>query len=104
MGGAADGRRRPRQGHRLDRRRPDTDLDRPPELKLAGYRNSMQGPRGPVLVWVAVDPHSEVVEFGPDIRPARTGAPDRCPLYVVVDAASGRGYGAWQSCDPPYRG
>jgi hypothetical protein len=63
-----------------------------------------QGPRGPVLVWVAVDPHSEVVEFGPDIRPARAGAPDRCPLYVVVDAVSGRGYGAWQSCDPPYRG
>jgi hypothetical protein len=80
------------------------DRRRPPQLKLADYRNAMRGPAGPVLVWLAVDPASEVVEFGPDFGRAATRDPGRCPLYVAVDAASGRGYGAWQTCDPPYRG
>jgi hypothetical protein len=80
------------------------EAGRPPELKLADYRNTLQGPAGPVLVWVAVDPASVVVDHGPDFRPARTGPPDRCPLYLPVDAGTGRGYGAWQTCDPPYRG
>jgi hypothetical protein len=77
---------------------------RAPEVKLADYRNTLQGPAQPVLVWVAIDPASVVVDHGPDFRPARTGPPDRCPLYLAVDAGTGRGYGAWQTCDPPYLG
>ena len=83
------------------------DADRRPQLKLADYRNTLQGPAEPVLVWLAVDPTAQVVEFGrADFLPPRTGPPDRCPLYLAVDARTGqgRGYGAWQTCDPPYRG
>ena len=69
------------------------DADRPPEPKLADYRNTLQGPARPVLVWLAVDPASPVVEHGSDFRPTRTGPPDRCPLYLAVDAGTGRGQG-----------
>jgi hypothetical protein len=77
---------------------------RPPEVRLADYTSTSHDPVRLALVWVAVDPDHPVVESGPDFRPAATGDPRRCPLYVVVDATSGRGYGAWQSCNPPYRG
>jgi hypothetical protein len=40
-------------------------------------------------------------DFNHDPHPARVR---RCPAYVVVDATSGRGWGAFQTCDPPYRG
>lgn len=81
------------------------DPDRPPEIKLADLSNTFRGPTRPVLVWVAVDPEHPVVEVGgPDFGPAETRDSGRCPMYVAVDAASGRGYGAWQTCDPPYRG
>jgi hypothetical protein len=74
----------------------------PPEVRLADYTSRFRDPVR-ALVWVAVDPEHASFESGPDLRPATDGA-GRCPLYVVVDAASGRGYGAWQTCDPPYRG
>ena len=79
----------------------------PPQVKLADYssRYNGEGPVRPTLSWVVVYPDAEVVEFGPDFnddpRPARVG---HCPAYVVVDAASGRGWGSFQTCDPPYRG
>ena len=72
----------------------------PPEVRLADYTNRFRGPARPTLVWVAVGPDRVVVDMGPEA--ARD--PGRCPLYVVVDASSGQGYGAWQHCDPPYRG
>jgi hypothetical protein len=77
----------------------------PPQVKLADYssRDNGEGPARPALAWVVVYPDAEVVEFGPDFAPppARVW---RCPAYVVVDATSGRGWGAFQTCDPPYRG
>jgi hypothetical protein len=77
----------------------------PPQVKLADFSHCCngEGPVRPTLVWVLVYPDAEVVEFGPDYAPppARVG---RCPAYVVVDATSGRGWGAFQTCDPPYRG
>jgi hypothetical protein len=78
----------------------------PPQVKLADYSSCCngEGPVRPALAWVVVYPDAEVVEFGrPDFAPppARVW---RCPAYVVVDAASGRGWGAFQTCDPPYRG
>lgn len=78
---------------------------RPPELRLAEFSNRFRGPTRPVLVWVAVDPEHRILQFGgPDFGPGYGDDTRRCPLYVVVDATSGRGYGAWQTCDPPYRG
>jgi hypothetical protein len=83
-----------------------------PEVELA----TLQGrgaptlfPADPVLVWVVVVPDAEVVDFGgPDFNapgvkpPARRVA--RCPAYVVFDANTGRGFGAFQTCEPPFRG
>jgi hypothetical protein len=75
-----------------------------PQVKLASYRDRLRGPIRPVLAWVVVYPDAEVVEFGrPDFAPP----PDRvqhCPAYVGVDAISGQLLGAFQTCDPPYRG
>jgi hypothetical protein len=77
----------------------------PPQVKLAdsSSRDNGEGPVRPALAWVVVYPDAEVVEFGPDFAPppARVW---RCPAYVVVDATSGRGWGSFQTCDPPYRG
>jgi hypothetical protein len=80
------------------------DARRLPEVKLADYSDRFQGPMRPVLAWVVVDPRAEVVEHGPDFAARAAGGRDRCPLYVFVDAATGRGYGAIQTCQPPYRG
>ena len=77
----------------------------PPEVRLADFSRRFHDPVRRALVWVAVDPeHPELRIGGPDFGPGYAGDPGRCPLYVVVDATSGRGYGAWQTCDPPYRG
>jgi hypothetical protein len=75
----------------------------PPEVRLADYSSRFHDLVRRALVWVAVDPDHASFESGPDLKPAARD-PGRCPLYVVVDATSGRGYGAWQTCDPPYRG
>jgi hypothetical protein len=75
----------------------------PPEVRLADFSSRFHDPVRRALVWVAVDPDHASFESGPDFKPAARH-PGRCPLYVVVDATSGRGYGAWQTCDPPYRG
>jgi hypothetical protein len=63
----------------------------------------------PKLAWIVVSPDAEVVskggpEFGPDFRSDAPRPAGRCPAYVVVDAISGRGWGAFQTCQPPYRG
>jgi hypothetical protein len=78
----------------------------PPQVKLADYssRFNGEGPVRPSLAWIVVYPDAEVVQIGgPDFAspPARV---QRCPAYVAVDATSGRGWGAFQTCDPPYRG
>jgi hypothetical protein len=79
--------------------------DPPPELKLAELSNRFRDPTGPVLAWVAVDPDHPLQRIGgPDFGPGYGDDTRRCPFYVVVDATSGQGYGAWQTCDPPYRG
>jgi len=76
---------------------------------LQGRGDPTLFPADPVLVWVVVVPDAEVVDFGgPDFNalgvkpPARTIA--RCPAYVVFDANTGRGFGAFQTCEPPFRG
>jgi hypothetical protein len=79
----------------------------PPQVKLADYssRYNGEGPVRPTLSWVVVYPDAEVVEFGPDFNDdPRPAGVSHCPAYVVVDAASGRGWGSFQTCDPPYRG
>jgi hypothetical protein len=58
----------------------------------------------PVLAWIVVYPDAEEVLFGPDFAPPTARGAGRCPAYVVVDATSGRGRGAFQTCEPPYRG
>jgi hypothetical protein len=78
----------------------------PPQVKLADYshRDNGEGPVQPTLTWIVVYPDAEVVELGrPDFAPppARVW---RCPAYVVVDATSGRRWGAFQTCAPKYRG
>jgi hypothetical protein len=88
------------------RQSPGWPAHSPPQVKLADFSHCCngEGPVRPTLVWIVVYPDAEVVEFGrPDFAPppARVW---RCPAYVVVDAASGRGWGAFQTCDPPYRG
>jgi len=81
------------------------DSRMPPQVKLADYRNSFRGPVQPVLAWVVVYPDAREAPFGgPDFAPAAARVRGRCPLYVVVDATSGQGRGAFQTCQPPYRG
>ena len=82
-----------------------------PQVKLADYgsRYSGEGPVRPKLAWIVVYPDAEGVsvggpEFGPDFAQPAPRKTQRCPAYVVVDAASGRGWGAFQTCQPPYRG
>jgi predicted small lipoprotein YifL len=78
----------------------------PPQVKLADFSNCCngEGPVRPTLAWIVVYPDAEVVEFGrPDFAPPPARV-SRCPAYVAVDATSGRGWGAFQTCDPPYRG
>jgi hypothetical protein len=83
----------------------------PPQVKLAMFSNCCngEGPVRPTLAWIVVYPDAETVsmggpEFGPDFAPPAPRKVDRCPAYVVVDATSGRGWGAFQTCEPPYRG
>jgi hypothetical protein len=83
----------------------------PPQVKLADYssRYNGEGPVRPKLAWIVVYPDAEGVsiggpEFGPDFRPDAPRETQRCPAYVVVDATSGKGWGAFQTCQPPYRG
>jgi hypothetical protein len=78
----------------------------PPQVKLADYANCCngEGPVRPTLAWVVVYPDAEEVVFGPDFGPSAARKAGRCPAYVVVDATSGRGWGSFQTCDPPYRG
>jgi hypothetical protein len=78
----------------------------PPQVKLADYSSRTgEGPTRPVLVWIVVYPDAEEeVVFGPDFGPPAARGAGRCPAYVVVDATSGRGRGAFQTCEPPYRG
>src|SRR5512132_3923230 len=74
----------------------------PPQVKLADYtsRYNGEGPVRPKLAWMSMGGP----EFGPDGAPPAPRKTQRCPAYVVVDAASGRGWGAFQTCQPPYRG
>jgi hypothetical protein len=82
------------------------DSRMPPQVKLADYRGGYngEGPARPALAWVVVYPDALTVPFGPDIAPASARVRRRCPAYVVVDASSGQGWGAFQTCPPPYRG
>jgi hypothetical protein len=88
----------------------DGGSTRMPRVELATLRpNPTQFPPDPVLAWVVVVPDAKVVDFGgPDftaagVRPPapRTG---RCPAYTVFDATTGRGFGAFQTCEPAFRG
>jgi hypothetical protein len=83
----------------------------PPQVKLADYSHggNGEGPVRPTLAWIVVYPDAEAVsvggpDFGPDFAPSAPRKAGRCPAYVVVDATSGRGWGAFQTCQPPYRG
>ena len=79
----------------------------PPQVKLADYSNCCngEGPVRPTLAWIVVYPDAEVVSVGgPDFGPDTPRPVGRCPAYVAVDATSGRGWGSFQTCDPPYRG
>jgi hypothetical protein len=81
------------------------DARTPPQVKLADYRNRGAGPDRPVLAWIVVYPDAKEVPFGgPDFVPPAARVRGRCPAYVVVDASSGQGWGAFQTCQPPYRG
>jgi hypothetical protein len=83
------------------------DARTPPQVKLADYRNRYngEGPVRPVLAWIVVYPDAKEVSVGgPDFAPAAARVRGRCPAYVVVDATSGQGWGAFQTCQPPYRG
>jgi hypothetical protein len=82
----------------------DWDARTPPQVKLADYRDRLRGPARPVLAWVVAYPAAEAVEFGPDFGQRPASRPGRCPVYVAVDAVSGRLLGALQTCEPPYRG
>jgi hypothetical protein len=83
----------------------------PPQVKLADYshRDNGEAPVRPALVWMVVYPDAEVIpiggpDFGPNSAAPAARVQHRCPAYVMVDATSGRGWGAFQTCDPPYRG
>lgn len=83
------------------------DARTPPQVKLADYRGGYngEGPVRPVLAWIVVYPDAKEVPFGgPDLAPAAAWVRGRCPAYVVVDATNGRGWGAFQTCQPTYRG
>jgi hypothetical protein len=81
------------------------DARTPPQVKLANYRNGGAGPARPVLAWIVVYADAREPAFGgPDFAPAAARVRGRCPAYVVVDATSGQGWGAFQTCQPPYRG
>jgi hypothetical protein len=90
----------------VNRRNDSWPARTPPQVKLADYSNRYngEGPVRPTLAWIVVYPDAQEVLFGPDIAPPAALIPGRCPAYVVVDATSGRGWGAFQTCDPPYRG
>ncbi len=78
---------------------------RMPLVELATFKpNPTEFPPDPVLAWVVIVPDAEVVPWGgPDFKPPerRTW---RCPAYVVFDANTGQGFGAFQTCEPPFRG
>jgi hypothetical protein len=84
----------------------------PPQVKLADYshRDNGEGPVRPTLTWIVVYPDAEDIsmgggpESGPDFAPPAPREVGHCPAYVVVDATSGRRWGAFQTCDPKYRG
>ena len=82
------------------------DARTPPQVKLADYssRYNGEGPVRPGPAWIVVYPDAKEVLVGPDLAPAAARVPGRCPAYVVVDATSGQGWGAFQTCQPPYRG
>ncbi|HYS35433.1 MAG TPA: hypothetical protein VEO01_07320 [Pseudonocardiaceae bacterium] len=76
---------------------------------LQGRGDPTLFPADQVAVWVVVIPDAEVVEFGgPDFNALGVKPPTRriarCPAYVVFDANTGRSFGAFQTCDPPFRG
>jgi hypothetical protein len=91
--------------HAVTRRNDGWPARTPPQVKLADFSNCCngEGPVRPTLAWIVVYPDAEVVEFGPDFAPPPARV-QRCPAYVAVDATSGRRLGAFQTCDPPYRG
>jgi hypothetical protein len=98
-----------RQGYRAARgtRPPWFRSRRLPQVKLADYSDTNRGLVGPVRAWVVVYPDAPRVRLGgPDFRPIppRPRPPEHCPVYVVVDATSGRSYHWFQSCRLPYRG
>ena len=78
----------------------------PPQVKLADFSHCCngEGPVRPTLAWIVVYPDAEVVELGRGDFAPPPARVQRCPAYVAVDATSGRGWGAFQTCDPPYRG
>jgi hypothetical protein len=78
----------------------------PPQVKLADYSNRYngEGPVRPTLAWIVVYLDAKAVVFGPDFAPDAARVAGCCPAYVVVDATSGRRWGSFQTCDPPYRG
>lgn len=83
------------------------DVRTQPQVKLADYNSRFngEGPVRPALAWIVVYPDATEVLFGgPDFAPAAARVRRRCPAYVVVDATSGQGWGAFQTCQPPYRG
>ena len=90
----------------VTRRHDGWDARTPPEVKLADYSSRTgEGPPRPVLAWVVVYPDAKEASVGgPDFAPAAARVRGRCPAYVVVDATSGRGWGSFQTCQPPYRG
>ena len=89
----------------VTRRHDGWDARTPPQVKLADYSSRTgEGPVRPVLTWIVIYPDAKEVLFGPDVASASTQVAHRCPAYVVVDATSGRGWGAFQTCHPPYRG
>jgi hypothetical protein len=90
----------------VSRRHEAWDAGTPPQVKLADYSSRTgERPARSVLAWIVVYPDAREVPFGgPDFAPPDARVRGRCPAYVVVDAISGRGWGAFQTCQPPYRG
>ena len=91
--------------HAVIRRHEGWQSRTPPQVKLANYSSRTgEGPARLVLAWIVVYPDAEQVLFGPDFTPPDSLGAGHCPAYVVVDATSGRGWGAFQTCEPPYLG
>jgi hypothetical protein len=90
----------------VTRRHDGWDARTPPQVKLADYSSRTgEGPLHPVPAWIVVYPDANEASIGgPDFAPAAARVRGHCPAYVVVDATSGRGWGAFQTCQPPYRG